>query len=180
MLSHMKAAFILLSLAFAGVCIGLWQVMSVVAMLHRAYPWELRYDYPIHGEFESLCILLTPLLPFLAIPAVIYALFMSFRGKPSTETFCLFASVLALVSVILFFTVALACLVGWIPDEWLREIKTMFSFTFEVRQITAANRRWALSVPLRGSRWLVRAPELGVVRHRSPLHDCSTIPRRRF
>jgi hypothetical protein len=48
----------------------------------------------------------------LAIP---YAIWVSVRGRASVEGLCLFATVLALVFVALLSTVALACMVSWIP-----------------------------------------------------------------
>jgi hypothetical protein len=115
----MRAAFILLSLAFAAACNGLWMVMRVLGMLHVAHPFPDHHKDCAgtlsHGSFEIFCNQRTSWLPFLAIPAVAYALFIAARGKATVEHFCMFASVLALAFMILLFTVALACMVGWIP-----------------------------------------------------------------
>ena len=114
----MKIAHNLLALAFEAGCFGLWMVMRVLTMLHRAYL------FPQHnagggklapGDFETFCVVHSSWLPYLGIPAVAYALTVSFRKRATVESFCVFASVLAFAFAVLFFTVAVACMVSWIP-----------------------------------------------------------------
>jgi hypothetical protein len=47
--------------------------------------------------------------------AIAQAIWVSVRGRASVEGFCLFAAVLSLVFVALLSTVALVCMVSWIP-----------------------------------------------------------------
>ena len=115
----MKIAHLVLSIAFSAGCTGLWIVMRMLAMLHVAYPFP-RFGPGgagnlTQGSFEAFCNAYSSWMPYLAIPAVSYALFASLRGKASVESFCVFASILALVFAILFFGVAVDGLASWIP-----------------------------------------------------------------
>jgi len=117
-ITSMKTAHIILSLAFAVGCTGLLLIMRTSEMLHRAYP------FPDHGpegagniaqgDFELFCIRYTHLLPYFALPAVCYALYVSLCGKASVQSFCLFGSILALVFMTLLVTVAVVSMISWI------------------------------------------------------------------
>ena len=114
----MKTAFILLSLAFAVACAGMWVVTQETAMLHRSFPFPDQNEGGgklSQGSFEIFCIEKSSWLPFLGIPAVGYAFFMSLRGNATIGSFCVFASVLAVAFVLLFFAVIIGCLIGWVP-----------------------------------------------------------------
>jgi hypothetical protein len=110
-----KTAFMVLSLAFAAACCGLWAIIQVLQMLHNAYPApEFHGGRLSHGYFEIMSHRFSSWLPFLGIPAVGYAAFVSVRGKARVERFCLFGSVLALALVILVLPVILVCMVSWV------------------------------------------------------------------
>ena len=113
----MKLAHNLVALAFATGCIGLWVVMRVLAMLHVAHPFpefNAGGGRLSHGDFEIFCLTHASCLPYFGIPAFAYALIASFCRKVSVESFCLFASVLALIFTVLFFTVAVVCMASWV------------------------------------------------------------------
>lgn len=114
----MKLAHNLIALAFATGCIGLWLVMRVMEMLHRAYPFpavNAGGGKLAPGDFEIFCITHSSWLPYLGVPAVAYAVVVSLRGRTSVESFCAFAALLALLFSVLLFTVSVASLVSWIP-----------------------------------------------------------------
>ena len=114
----MKIAHNLIGLAFAIACVGLWEVTRVLEMLHRAYPFPQHNGGGgtlAHGDFEMFCVVQSSWLPYFGIPAIAYALISSYRGRPTVESFCAFASVLALAFVVLLFTVLLAGVVSWMP-----------------------------------------------------------------
>jgi hypothetical protein len=109
--TRMKMAFILASLIFTASCVGLWMMMRVLTML-------LVTHYPkgaVLGGFQIFCFSHSGWLPFLAIPALGYASRVSLRGVANVERFCLFASVLTLVFVVLFFAVIVAGMMCGIP-----------------------------------------------------------------
>jgi hypothetical protein len=112
-LAHTFAAF-----AFAVGCTGLWMAMRALVMLHGAHPLPetgAGGGKLAHGDFEIFCVTHAWLLPFFGVPAIAYAIWVSVRGRASVEGFCLFAAVLSFVFVALLSTVALACMVSWIP-----------------------------------------------------------------
>lgn len=111
----MKAAHILVAIAFETGCFGLWVVMRIMAMLHRAHPFPQHHGGKLSpGDFQIFCASHSDWLPYLGIPAVVFALIAAIRGTTTPETFSVFASLLSLAFVVLFFTVAAACLVSWI------------------------------------------------------------------
>ncbi len=114
----MKIAHNLIALAFEIGCVGLWLVMKTMEMLHRAHP------FPLHNagggnlapsDLEVFCFGHSTWLPYLGLPAVAYALVASLRGKTSLQSFCIFAALLALLFMVLFFTVSVSSLASWIP-----------------------------------------------------------------
>lgn len=114
----MKFAHNMVAVAFGAGCVGLWMVMRLLLMLQRAHPFPQISDGGgklATGAFEEFCFSNAPWLPLFALPALSYALFATFRGKATVESLFVFGSVLAFVFVILMFTVALACMVVWIP-----------------------------------------------------------------
>ncbi len=114
----MKLAHNLIALAFAAGCVGLWLVMHVMEMLHRAYPFpavNAGGGKLAHGSFEIFCVTHSSWLPYLGVPVIAYAAVASLRGKTSVESFCAFAALLALLFSVLLFTVLVASLVSWIP-----------------------------------------------------------------
>jgi hypothetical protein len=109
--TRMKVAFVLVSVSFAASCVGLWMMMRVQIMLLVAH-------FPkraVLGDLPRLCLTYYGWLPFLGIPALVYAAWVSFRGAASVERLCLFASVLALVFVVLFFTAVVAGMLCGVP-----------------------------------------------------------------
>lgn len=114
----MRFAYNLVAVTFGTGCVGLWMVMRLLLMLQRAHPFPQIGDRGgklAPGAFEEFCFSHAAWLPFLVLPALGYSLFVTFRGKATVESLCVFGSVLALVFTILMFTVAFACMVIWIP-----------------------------------------------------------------
>ncbi|MBI1178302.1 hypothetical protein GC207_12775 [bacterium] len=112
----MKLAHYLMALAFSAGCCGLRVMMRILEMLHIAYPPPVRHggNYAGPGIFEEFCRTHASWLPFLGIPAIAYAVFVSLRGKASVESFCLFTAVLACVFVVLLFVVLITGMISWI------------------------------------------------------------------
>jgi hypothetical protein len=114
----MKIAHNLLGLAFAAGCFGLWMVMRLQEMLHRAHPFpevNAGGGHLAHGWLETFCVVHASWLPYLGIPAIAYSLVVSIRGKASIESLGVFAAALAFLFTILFFTVLVGCMASWIP-----------------------------------------------------------------
>lgn len=117
-MTNMKFAHNLVAVTFGAGCVGLWVVMRLLLMLQRAHPFPQMGDGGgklAPGAFEEFCFGHAFWLPFFALPALGYALFVTFRERATVESLCVFGSVLAFAFTVLMFTVAFACMIIWIP-----------------------------------------------------------------
>jgi hypothetical protein len=110
----MRAAFLLISSAFALACLCLW------GLLDSILPMLLRSHIPPHGSisaFTQLCFRFRSALLVIALVAVGYAVIKVVRNKATVENFCIFAAILSAAFTLVFAIVLIGAFVCWIPIQ---------------------------------------------------------------
>src|SRR5262245_32194844 len=105
----LKASTLLVSLAFALGCIGLWFFLGVIANIY-----QYRLGNRTQSNLERLCFWSRLWLPYLPLPFLMFSIFRFFRPRPTTEFVLLYAASLAVLFTFIFFTIAVGVSAGWL------------------------------------------------------------------